>query len=100
MRRILEPGGGFATYDLVIRGCDPLYPDTVDARCVGELSADRERKPPAIEEAGYKAILWRDDTEVALDWFKTAMATQGQTGPKPRVGHGPGLSGHDQQSRP
>ena len=34
----------------------------------------------ALEEAGYKAVLWRDDTEVARDWFKNVMGAQPQSG--------------------
>jgi hypothetical protein len=32
----------------------------------------------ALEQAGFNPILWRDDTEIALDWFKATMA-----GPQP-----------------
>jgi hypothetical protein len=48
-------------------------------RRIGKLPADRGTHT-ALEEAGYKAILWRDDTEVALDWFKTVMGAQRQDG--------------------
>jgi hypothetical protein len=99
MRRILVPGGGFATYDLVIRGGDPLYPTPWARDASASFLLTESETRTALEEAGDEAILWRDDTEVALDFFKTVMATQGQTGTKPRVGHGPGLSSHDQQSR-
>ena len=34
----------------------------------------------ALEQAGFKAALWRDDTQTALDWFKTAMAGPPPTG--------------------
>jgi hypothetical protein len=27
----------------------------------------------AIEQAGFKVALWRDDTQTALDWFKAAQ---------------------------
>jgi hypothetical protein len=46
----------------------------------------------ALEEAGYKEILWRDDTDVALDWFKTVMAAQGQSGPNLGLVMGPEFS--------
>jgi hypothetical protein len=34
----------------------------------------------AFEEAGYKALLWRDDTEVALGWFKLLWSLMGRAG--------------------
>jgi ubiquinone/menaquinone biosynthesis C-methylase UbiE len=78
MRRILVPGGGFATYDLVIRGGDPLYPTPWARDASVSLLLTESETRTALEEAGYEAILWRDATEVALDWFKTVMATQGR----------------------
>ena len=89
MRRILVPGGRFATYDLVIRVGNPVYPApwARDAS-VSFLLTESETRT-ALEEAGYKAILCRDDTEVALDWFKTVLAAQGQTRPNLGLVMGP-----------
>jgi hypothetical protein len=46
----------------------------------------------ALEEAGYKTILWRDDTQVARDWFKTIMGAQPHSGPNLGVVMGPDFS--------
>jgi hypothetical protein len=46
----------------------------------------------AIEGAGYKVARWRDDTQVALDWFKTVMGTQQQSGPNLGLVMGPDFS--------
>ena len=35
----------------------------------------------ALEHAGFKTVLWRDDTQAALDWFKAAMGAPPQSGP-------------------
>jgi hypothetical protein len=43
----------------------------------------------AIEQAGFKAVLLRDDTETALDWFKAAMGAPLQSGPNLGVVMGP-----------
>ena len=43
----------------------------------------------ALEEAGYKVVLWRDDTEVALDWFKTVMDAPRQGRPNLGLVMGP-----------
>ena len=74
VRRILAPGGRFVTYDLVLRDGDVVYPApwARDASTSFLLSEAETRT--ALEQAGFKVVLWRDDTEIALDWFKTAMA--------------------------
>jgi hypothetical protein len=43
----------------------------------------------ALEQAGFKAVLWRDDTQTALDWFKAAMAGSPPSGPNLGVVMGP-----------
>jgi hypothetical protein len=35
----------------------------------------------ALERAGYKAVLWRDDTQAAGDWFRTVMSSQPPSSP-------------------
>ena len=74
VRRILAPGGRFATYDLALRDGDVVYPVpwARDASTSFLLSESDTRR--ALEQAGFKAVLWRDDTQSALDWFKAAMA--------------------------
>lgn len=81
VRRILAPGGRFATYDLVLRGGDVVYPvpwarDASTSFLLNELDTRT-----ALEQAGFKAVLWRDDTQAAGDWFKSTMA-----GPPPSGG--------------
>lgn len=72
--RVLAPGGGFATYDLVRREADVVYPLpwARDASTSFLLSEVETRA--ALEKAGFRAILWRDDTQAALEWFTAAMA--------------------------
>ena len=72
--RILTPGGRFATYDLVLRDGDDVYPvpwarDASTSFLLNENDTRRE-----LEQAGLKTVLWRDDTQTALDWFREAMA--------------------------
>jgi SAM-dependent methyltransferase len=100
MRRILVPGGGFATYDLVIRRGAPLYPTpwARDASASLLLTESETRtaplkKPGMRRSSGAMLPKWRS-TGSRLLWPPRADRT------KPRVGHGPGLSGHDQQSHP
>ena len=78
VRRILTLGGRFATYDLVLRDGNVVYPApwARDASTSFLLSEDDTRA--ALEQAGFKAVLWRDDTETALDWFKGMAGSQPQ----------------------
>ena len=73
IRRILAPGGRFATYDLVLRDGDVIYPApwARDASTSFLLSEAETRS--TLERAGFEAVLWRDDTQTALDWFKAVM---------------------------
>lgn len=83
VRRVLTPGGRFATYDLVLRDGDVVYPTpwARDASTSFLLSEGDTRM--ALEQAGFKAVLWRDDTETALDWFKAAAAASPPSGLNP-----------------
>ena len=80
MRRILAPGGRLATYDLVRRDGDVVYPAPWARDASASFLLTESETRTALEEAGYKAVLWRDDTEVALDWFKAVMGAQRQGG--------------------
>ena len=74
VRRILAPGGRFATYDLVLREGEVVYPApwASDASTSFLLSEDDTRM--ALEQAGFKVVFWRDDTHTALDWFQKTIA--------------------------
>ncbi len=74
VRRLLTPDGRFVSYDLVLRDGDVVYPApwARDASTSFLLSEGDTRT--ALEQAGFNAVLWRDDTQTALDWFKVAMA--------------------------
>ncbi len=74
VHRVLTTGGRFVTYDVVLRDGDVVYPApwARDASTSFLLSEGDTRA--ALEQAGFKVALWRDDTQTALDWFKRAMA--------------------------
>jgi SAM-dependent methyltransferase len=74
VRRILAPGGRFATYDVVLRDGDAVYPVPWARDASASFLRSEANTRAALEHAGYEPVLWRDDTQTARDWFKAAMA--------------------------
>ena len=79
IRRVLKPGGRFATFDVVLNGGAPHYPlpwaRTPATSFLLTAAATRE----AIEPAGFRTLAWQDDTEAAKAWFARLRAS----GPPP-----------------
>lgn len=69
IRRVLKPGGRFATYDVVLKGGEPHYPvpwaRTAETSFLLTAVATRE----AIEQAGFRSTVWQDDSDTAKAWF-------------------------------
>ena len=86
VRRVLSQGGRFVTYDIVLRDGDVAYPVpwAHDASTSFLLSAEETRA--ALERAEFQALLWRDDTQAVIDWFKTTTAGPPQSGSNPGLG--------------
>jgi len=62
------------TYDLVIRQGDVAYPvPWARDASTSFLVSERDTRV-LLEQAGFSPLLWRDDAETALEWFKTTMA--------------------------
>jgi SAM-dependent methyltransferase len=79
IRRVLRPGGRFATFDVVANGREPYYP-VPWARTPSTsflLTADATRE--AIEQADFHTLTCRNDTEAAKAWFAGLRAS----GPPP-----------------
>ena len=79
IRRVLKPGGKFATFDVVLSSGDPRYP-VPWAKTPGEsflLTAAATRE--AIEAAGFATLVQQDDTAAAKAWIAELRAA----GPPP-----------------
>ena len=74
VRRVLKAGGQFATYDVMLKNGEVVYPTpwARDAATSFLLSPDDTRE--ALKAAGFTPSLWRDDTQTALEWFKATAA--------------------------
>ena len=79
IRRVLKPGGRFATYDVVSRDGELHFPlpwaRTPETSFL--LTADATRA--AIEQAGFNTLVFQDDSETANAWFARVRAS----GPPP-----------------
>ena len=84
IRRVLRPGGRFATFDIVLNGGEPQYPlpwaRTPATSFLLTAAATRE----AIELAGFRTLAWQDDTEAAKAWVVQLRAS----GPPPSLNLG------------
>jgi SAM-dependent methyltransferase len=79
IRRVLKPAAKFATFDVVSNGVEPHYP-VPWARTAATsflLSADATRE--AIEAAGFRTLVARDDSDAAKAWIARLRAS----GPPP-----------------
>lgn len=89
IRRVLKPGGRFATFDVVATGGELHYP-VPWARTAATsfvLTADATRD--AIEQAGFRTLVWQDDTEAAKAWIARLRASGPPPSPNLGVVMGP-----------
>ncbi len=89
IRRALRPRGKFATFDVVLNQGEPHYPvpwaRTPATSFLLTAAATRE----AIEASGFRALVWRDDTEAAKAWVTQLRASGPPPGPNLGVVMGP-----------
>ncbi len=77
IRRILAAGGRFATYDLVLRDGDVVYPVPWARGPSTSFLLTATATRTALENAGFETVLFRDDTQTALAGCgKTPCATR------------------------
>lgn len=89
VHRVLAPGGRFATYDLVLRGGDVVYPVPWARDASTSFLRTEAETRAALERAGFTATLWRDDNGAAIAWSANAVPAQAPGGPNLGVVMGP-----------
>jgi sarcosine/dimethylglycine N-methyltransferase len=89
IRRVLKPGGRFATYDVVAKGGEPHYPVPWARTPTTNFLLTTEATREAIEQAGLRAIVWQDDSETAKAWFAAVRASGPPPSPNLGVVMGP-----------
>ncbi|HLH48467.1 MAG TPA: class I SAM-dependent methyltransferase [Roseiarcus sp.] len=89
MRRVLKRGGRFATYDIVSNAGEPNYPLPWARTPATSFLLTAEATREAIEPAGFRTLVWRDDTEAAKAWFAQRRASGPPPSPNLGVVMGP-----------
>jgi len=84
IRRVLESGGRFAIYDVVLVLGEPHYPLPWARTSATSFLLTPEATRAAIEAAGFRTLVWRDDTEAAKGWF--ARLRSSGPPPEPNLG--------------
>lgn len=89
IRRVLKPAGRFATYDVVSNDAELHYPvpwaRTAATSFLLSAAATRE----AVEQAGFRTLVWQDDSEAAKAWFERVRASGPPPSPNLSVVMGP-----------
>jgi len=84
IRRVLKQGGRFATYDVVLKGESPHFPVPWARTPETSFLLTEAATGEAIEAAGFRRLIWQDDTEAAKAWI-AQLRTSGPP-PQPNLG--------------
>jgi sarcosine/dimethylglycine N-methyltransferase len=93
VRRALKPGGRFATYDIVAKDGAPHFPLPWAATPDGSHLLTEAETREALTVAGFDIEVWRDDTQVAAQWFAGLQAGGPPPGPSLSLVLGPEFAG-------
>ena len=89
IRRVLKVGGKFATYDVVLKGGEPHYPVPWARTPATSFLFTAEATREAVEPAGFRTLVWQDDSETAKAWFAQVRASGPPPSPNLGVVMGP-----------
>lgn len=84
IRRVLRQGGRFATFDVVLTGGEPHFPVPWARTPATSFLLTAAATRDAIEQAGFRTLASRDDTDAAIAWVAQTRAA-GQP-PAPNLG--------------
>jgi sarcosine/dimethylglycine N-methyltransferase len=80
IRRVLKSGGRFAIYDVVLNGgAEPHYPVPWARTPATSFLLAAAARREAIEPAGFRTLVWQDDSDAAKAWITQQRAS----GPPP-----------------
>lgn len=92
IRRVLKSGGRLASFDVILSRGEPHYPlpwaRTPATSFLLTPAATRE----AVEAAGFRTLVWQDDTEPAKAWFSQLRSSGPPPSPNLGVVMGPELA--------
>jgi len=89
IHRVLKPSGRFATYDVVLKSGDPHYPVPWARTPATSFLLTAEATRAQIEPAGFRTLIFQDDSETATEWFKQVRASGPPPSPNLGVVMGP-----------
>ncbi len=89
IRRVLNPRGKFATFDLVSNGGEPHYPVPWARTPATSFLLTAAATRAAVEPAGFRTLTWQDDTEAAKTWIAQLRAAGAPPSPNLGVVMGP-----------
>ena len=92
IRRVLKTAGRFATFDVVANGGEPHYPVPWARTTATSFLLSAAATRDAIQEAGFRALVWRDDTEAARAWIAQLRASGPPPSPNLGVVMGPNFA--------
>ncbi|KUM27430.1 SAM-dependent methyltransferase [Mesorhizobium loti] len=92
IRRMLKPGGKFATFDVVLNGGDPHYPVPWAKTPAESFLLSAAATCEAIAAAGFRTLVQQDDTAGAKAWFAALRASGPPPSLKLGVVMGPGFA--------
>lgn len=75
IRRVLRSGGRFATFDVVLNAGEPHYPVPWARTPATSFLITATATRDVIEPAGFRTLIWQDDTEAAKGWAAQLRAS-------------------------
>jgi sarcosine/dimethylglycine N-methyltransferase len=89
IRRVLRPGGRFATYDVVSNNGEVEYPVPWSRTPATSFLQTAAATRDAVEAAGFRTLVWQDDTVAAKEWVMRLRASGPPPAPNLGVVMGP-----------